>query len=58
MVTFWLFYSLNTHPRHRIQCVVACCHEIALVLTHLNGVQPVADGDEHRVVHFLPRRLW
>lgn len=51
-------YSLKTHPCHWVQCVVARCHEIALVLTHLNGVQPVVDGDEYWVVHFLPRRLW
>lgn len=52
--TVWL-YSLYTHGGNRIQRSVSCCQEVALILAHFDGVQPVPDGDEQGVVWHV---LW
>lgn len=48
-------HSLYAHGGNGVQCCVARCKEVVLVLAHLDGVQPVADGDEERVVRHV---LW
>lgn len=48
-------HLLYTHGGNRIQRCVSCCEEVVLVLAHFDGVQPVADRDEKRVVRHL---LW
>lgn len=45
-----LFYSLDAHAGDGVQSRVPCCYEVALVLSHFDGVQPVADGNEDRIV--------
>ena len=48
-------HSLNAHPGNGVQSVESCGHKIAFVLAHLDGVQPIPDGDEHGVVYYLSR---
>lgn len=48
---------LHAHGRDGIQGCVSCCQEVVFVLAHLDGVQPVADGDEERVVGQVIRGL-
>lgn len=45
--------SLYAHGGDGIQGCVSCCKEVVFVLAHLDGVQPVTDGDEERVVRQL-----
>lgn len=45
--------SLYAHGGDGIQGCVSCREEVVLVLAHLDGVQPVTDGDEERVVRQL-----
>lgn len=49
--------SLYAHGGDGIQGCVARGEEVVLVLAHLDGVQPVADGDEERVVGQVIRGL-
>lgn len=49
--------SLYAHGSDGIQGCVSCCEEVVFVLAHLDGVQPVTDGDEERVVGQVIRRL-
>lgn len=49
--------SLYAHGRDGIQGCVSCCEEVVFVLAHLDGVQPVTDGDEERVVRQVIRGL-
>lgn len=53
-------HIFNVHPGHRVQCVVSRCHEVTLILGHLDGVQPLSHRDEHGVVQLFTRRwgLW
>lgn len=50
----WL-HSLYAHGWNGIQCCVSCCKEVVLILAHLDGVKPVTDRDEQRVVWHV---LW
>lgn len=54
LCVIWL-HSLYAHGWNGIQCCVSCCEEVVLILAHLDGVQPVADRDEKRVVRHV---LW
>lgn len=51
------FDSLYAHGGDGVQGRVSCCQEVVLVLAHLDGVQPVTDGDKERVVRQLIRGL-
>lgn len=46
----FLVYSLDGHPGHRLQRIVAGCSEVVSVTVHLNGFQPVGNRAEGRKV--------
>lgn len=48
-------HSLYAHGGNGVQRCVARCKEVVLVLAHFDGVQPVSDRDEERVVRHV---LW
>lgn len=52
-----MHHLLYAHGRDGIQGCVSCCQEVVFVLAHLDGVQPVTDGDEERVVGQVIRGL-
>ena len=50
LFSFGVLDSLYTHGGNGIQGCVSCCEEVVLILAHFDGIQPVADGDEKRIV--------